>query len=83
MNNFVFDQRKKMKELLSLWTDNTSSLNAILFLVFQTVQKIHKGPVFQTSFFFFPTKDPSQPKSVALTVVGNTYCTPKREKERP
>ena len=37
MNNFISLQRKKTKELVSLWMDNASSSNAILFLTFQTV----------------------------------------------
>ena len=59
MNNFVYDQRKQTKELLSFWMENTSSSNAILFLALQTVQKIHKGPALHTSPLFFPTEDPS------------------------
>ena len=54
--------------------DSTSSSNAILFLTFQTVQKIHKGSALQTSFLFFPTKDPFQPKSIILTEAGSTHC---------
>ena len=81
MNNFVSDQRKKTKELLSHWIDVI--FNTILFLAFQTIQKIHKGSTLQTSFLFFPTNDSSQPKSVALIVAGSTHCTPKREKQRP
>ena len=77
MNNLVFDQRKQTKELFSLWMKSMSSSKAILFLAFQIIQKMHKGPTLYTSFLFFPTNDPSQPKSVALTEDGNTQCTPK------
>ena len=53
MNNFISLQRKKTKELVSLWMDNASSSNAILFLAFQIVQKLHMGLALQTLFFFF------------------------------
>ena len=79
VNNFV-NQRKKTKKLLSLWIDSTSSSNAILFLAFQIVQKIHKGSALQTSFLFFPTNGPSQSKSFALTMADSTHCTPKKRK---
>ena len=39
MNNFVSNQRKQTKELLSLWMESTSSSNAILFRAFQIVKK--------------------------------------------
>ena len=79
INSFVSNQRKYTKEFLSLWIDNSSSSKATLFLGFQTVQKRHNGLALQTPFVFFPTKDPSHPKSVAFTVAGSTHCTPKRE----
>ena len=41
--------------------------------------KGHNGLALQTPFLFSPTKDPSQPKIVTLTVAGSTHCTPKRE----
>ena len=63
--------------------NNTSSLNAILFLTFQTVQKMHKGPTLQTSLLFLSTKDTSHPKSVALTDIGSTHCTPEKVKNIP
>ena len=60
MNNIVSYQRKYTNELLSLWIDNTSSSNTILFLAFQTNQKRHSGPTLQTSSlsFFFSHKRP-------------------------
>ena len=75
----VSDQSKLRKEFFSLWKDSTSSSKAILFLVFQTVQKMQRGPALQTILCFFPTKEPVQPNRVSLTD-ENTQDTPKRVK---
>ena len=52
--------------------DKTLSSKVILFLAFQTDQKMHKGPVFQTVLRFLPTKDPFHFMGVSLTEEGNT-----------
>ena len=41
INILVSNQSKYTKEPFSLWMDNMLSLKAILFLAFQTVQKMH------------------------------------------
>ena len=60
--------------------DNTSFLKAILLLVFQTVQKMQRGPTLQTVLRFFPIKKPVQPNRVSLIDNGNTEDTLKRVK---
>ena len=55
--------------------DNTSSLKAILFFVFQTIQKMQTGPALQTNL-----KKPFQPNRVSLTEDKNTQDTLKRVK---
>ena len=80
INILVSNQSKYTKEPFSLWMDSMLSLKAILFLAFQTVQKMHQGPTLQTFLRFLPTKDPFQLKRVSLTEEGNTHETPKRVK---
>ena len=80
INNFIFDESKKTKRLFSLWMDNTSSSNAILFLTFQTIQKIHKGPTLQTSFLFFPQRTCPTPKASPYLWL-TTPTTPQRERK--
>ena len=47
------------KRRLYLFIDKTSSLNTILCVAFQTVQKMHKGPAFQILHLSFARKDSS------------------------
>ena len=83
VNKLASDQSELRKEVFSLWIKNTSSSKAILFLVFQTVQKMQRGPTFQTVLRFFPTKKPFQPNRVSLINNRNTHDTPKRVKASP
>ena len=80
VNKLASDQSELRKEVFSLWIKNTSSSKAILFLVFQTVQKMQRGPTFQTVLRFFPTKKPFQPNRVSLINNRNTQDTSKRVK---
>ena len=48
------------KKFLSFWISNTPPLKVNLFLLFQTVQKMHNGMDFHIFFLFFPTKGPLQ-----------------------
>lgn len=52
--------------------DSTSSSKAILFFVFQIVQKMHKGLALQIVLCFLPIKDSFHPKRISLTEEGNT-----------
>ena len=76
INILVSDHNKYTKEPFSLWMDSTSSSKAILFLAFQIVQKMHKGPTLQTFLCFLPTKDPFQLIRISLTKEENTHETP-------
>ena len=80
VNKLASDQSELRKEVFSLWIKNTSSSKPILFLVFQTVQKMQRGPAFQTVLRFFPTKKPFQPNRVSLINNRNTQDTSKRVK---
>ena len=66
MNNLDSDHRKQTKSLFSLWKENTSLSNTILFLAFQTFQNKHKGLALQTFICFLPTKEPCRPNNVSL-----------------
>ena len=80
INKLVSDQSELRKEVFSLWMDNTSSSKAILFLIFQTVQKMQRGPAVETVLHFFPTKKQFQPNKVSLIEDRNTQDTTKRVK---
>ena len=80
-NILASEQRKQTKDPFSLWMESMLSSKAILFIVFQTVQKRHKRPTLQTFLCFLPTNEPFQPKSIALTKEGSTQDTPKRVKK--
>ena len=51
-NILVHDHKIQTKEFFSLWNESSSSLKAILFLSFQTVQKIYKGAALQAFLLF-------------------------------
>ena len=51
INILVSDHNKYTKEPFILLMASTSSSKAIMFLAFQTVQKIHKGPTLQSTFY--------------------------------
>ena len=78
MNNLASDWKERIKEYFSLCIDNISSLNANLFLTFQTVQKMWRGVALHTFLRFLPTKEPCQLRSVSLTEKGNTQDTPNK-----
>ena len=69
MNNLVSDQKERIKERFGRWIDNISSLNANLFLAFQTVQKMWRGAALHAFLRFLPTKKPFQLRRVSLTEV--------------
>ena len=78
MNNLASDWKERIKEYFSLCIDNISSLNANLFLTFQTVQKMWRGVALHTFLRFLPTKEPCQLRRVSLTEKGNTQDTPNK-----
>lgn len=54
---------------------------AIIFLAFQTVQKMHKGPTLQTFLGFLPTRESCQPRRISLE--KHPILPKKSEKELP
>ena len=78
MNNLVSYQKERIKEYFNLCIDNISSLNANLFLVFQTIQKMWRGAALHAFLCFLPTKEPCQLRRVSVTEEGNTQDTPNK-----
>ena len=60
--NFVQDHKLHTKEYFNLCTENSSLLNAILFLSFHTAQKRHKRANFQAFFTLLAHKGPKPTK---------------------
>ena len=82
MNNLVSYQKERIKEYFNLCIDNISSLNANLFLVFQTIQKMWRGAALHAFLCFLPTKEPCQLRRVSVTEEGNTQDTPNKVKSK-
>ena len=70
----------KTKECFNLYRAKDPFLEAIRFLFFQTVQKMHRGTDFQIFDLFFPTKEPFQLSKTSLTVLGKTQGIPTKER---
>ena len=82
IDTLVSDQKRCTKRDFSLCIDKTSSLKTMSFLVFQIVQKMHKGPAFQTAHFSLGRTVPFHPKRKSLSVADKIQETPKREKSK-
>lgn len=80
INILVQNQKLQTKELFCLQIESSSLSKAILFLSFQTIQKIHKGVAFHAFLCFFPTNESCQPRRVSLTVKDKTQDMSKRAK---
>ena len=66
-------------KLFSLWSNNSSLSKNLLFLSFQSVQKMQVGATLQALMCLFSIKVTFHPRRVSLTVLEITHQTPKME----
>ena len=66
-------------KLFSIWSNNSSLSKNLLFLSFQSVQKMQVGAALQALLRHFSIKVPFHPRRVSLTMSEITHRTPKME----